>query len=94
MRIEQSFRDEKSSGFQWNQSRVRDPQHNTRLLLIMALAMRHLVYLGLSLIRKGKRCCLERRDRRTLSVFQLGLRYVQRGDPFARSPPSIISVGN
>lgn len=94
MRIEQSFRDEKSSGFQWNQSRVRDPEHATRLLLIMALAMRHLIYLGLSLIRAGKRWLLERRDRRTLSVFQLGLRYVQRSRRQARSPPRKISVGN
>lgn len=94
MRIEQSFRDEKSYGFHWKLSRIRDPQHATRLLLIMAIAMRHLIYLGLRLIRTGQRTTLERRDRRTLSVFQLGLRLVQRGCRNARSPPLNKSVGN
>lgn len=93
MRIEQAFRDEKSHGFYWNSSRIQDPKHATRLLLIMAIAMRHLIYLGLRLIRTGLRKLLERRDRRTLSVFQLGLRFVQRESRNARSPPLNKSVG-
>jgi hypothetical protein len=77
MRIEESFRDEKSHGFQWQQSRIRDPEHAARLLLVMAMAMAELIHMGLRLIKTGKRHLLERRHRRTLSVFQLGLRYVQ-----------------
>jgi hypothetical protein len=77
MHIEESFRDEKSHGFQWKQSRVRDPEHASRLLLVMALAMAEMIYLGLRLIKTGKRHTLERRYRRNLSVFQLGLRYIQ-----------------
>ena len=77
MRIEESFRDEKSHGFQWNQSRIRDPEHASRLLLVMALAMDLAIQLGLLLIKTGKRHHLERRHRRNLSVFQLGLRHVQ-----------------
>jgi hypothetical protein len=76
MRIELSFRDEKSSGFHWNQSRIRDPEHAARLLLAMALAMRFLIRLGQWLIRTGKDRCLERAGRHVFSVFQLGLRYV------------------
>jgi hypothetical protein len=77
MRIEESFRDEKSHGFQWKQSRIRDPEHASRLLLVMALAMAAMIKLGMHLIKTGKRHLLERRHRRTLSVFQLGLRHVQ-----------------
>jgi hypothetical protein len=77
MHVEESFRDEKSHGFQWNQSRIRDPEHASRLLLVMALAMALAIRLGLLLIKTGRRHLLERRHRRTYSVFQLGLRYIQ-----------------
>lgn len=87
MRQEQSFRDEKSHGFQWQQSRVREPAHADRLLLIMALAMTWLIELGLRLIKQGRRADLERRDRRTLSVFQLALRYLSRLLTTGRPPP-------
>jgi hypothetical protein len=71
MRVEESFRDEKSHGFQWRQSRIRDPSPSSRLLLLMALAMALAIRLGLLLIKTGQR------HRRTYSVFQLGLRHVQ-----------------
>jgi len=35
---EESFRDDKSSGFDWDASRVRDPAHMDRLLLVLQLA--------------------------------------------------------
>ena len=77
MRIEEAFRDEKSHGFQWNQSRIRKPEHASRLLLVMALAMALAIRLGLLLIKTGQRRRIERPSRRTYSVFQLGLRHVQ-----------------
>ncbi len=43
---EQSFRDEKSHGFCWQQSQVCDPQRVNRLLLILALAQLWLMSLG------------------------------------------------
>ena len=85
MRIEESFRDEKSSGFHWEQSRIHDPQHVMCLFLVMALAMRQLIRLGERLKRHGQRNYLERRDRRIYSVFQLGLRYL-RVQHFSKSP--------
>lgn len=87
MRQEQAFRDEKSHGFQWQLSRVRRPTHASRLLLIMAVAMTLLIRLGLRLIRLGRRRDLERPDRRTLSVFQLGLRALQRAVLSGQPPP-------
>jgi len=86
MRIEEAFRDEKSHGFQWQQSRIRDPAHASRLLLIMALAMALAIRLGLLLIKTGQRHRLERRHRRTYSVFQLGLRHIQ-SLLYAHGPP-------
>ena len=77
MRIEESFRDEKSHGFHWNQSRIRDPEHASRLLLVIALAMALAIRRGLLVIKTGCRHRLERRHRRTYSVFQLGLRQFQ-----------------
>ena len=87
MRQEQSFRDEKSHGFHWNASRVRDPDHATRLPLVMALAMAWLIAEGLRVIRDGERDRYERRDRRTLSLFQLGLRSAQNALIPTRDPP-------
>jgi hypothetical protein len=83
MRQEQSFRDEKSHGFQWSQSRVRDPNHATRLPLVMAIAMTLLIRLGAQLIRSPHRTELERHNRHTFSVFQLALRFIHR---YARAP--------
>lgn len=94
MRIELSFRDEKSSGFHWKQSRIRDPVHATRLLLVMALATRLLIQLGQKLIRSGRHKLLERHSKRVLSVFQLGLRYVHYCLYNPHPPPTPKSVGN
>jgi hypothetical protein len=76
MRVEHGFRDEKSHGLHWNQSRVRDPKHAHCLLLLIALALRALALIGQALIDLGHRTYFERRDRRTLSVTQLALRYL------------------
>lgn len=93
MRQEQSFRDEKSHGFCWNDSRIRDPAHAQRLLLVMALAMAWLILLGLKTLRQGMRYRYERPDRRSLSLFQLGLRVIHNDLHPAQPPPTIKSVG-
>ena len=73
---EELFRDEKSSGFHWEQSRVRDPAHAGRLVLLMALATILALGLGSRVIRAGLRRLLESSRRRMLSLFQIGLRYL------------------
>jgi hypothetical protein len=84
---EQSHRDEKSHGFNWQHSRVRDPAHAERLVLVMALATLLCLSLGTAAIKRGMRRSLEPARRRLLSVFQLGLRRLhdclvhQRGCP-------------
>ena len=74
---EQLHRDEKSHGFNWHLSRVRDPAHAARLVLVMALATLLCLSLGTHLIKRGLRKLLEPARRRLLSVFQLGLRWLR-----------------
>jgi hypothetical protein len=93
--IEESFRDEKSSGFRWGDSRVRDPEHAARLVLLMALAMHLALGLGSRAVRAGLRRLVDTTRRRKLSYFQIGLRllnyYACRGldwtGTLAPSPP-------
>jgi len=71
---EQSFRDEKSHGYQWDRSHVRNPEHADRLLLAMQLAMWMTMTLGWEIDRRGWRHQVEATYRPTLSLFQLGHR--------------------
>jgi hypothetical protein len=73
MWIEEAFRDEKSQGFQWQTSRVNDPRHVQRLLIVMALAILLTLSLGTWLIKRGRRRRYDPRRHRRLSVFQIGL---------------------
>jgi len=75
---EESFRDDKSAGFDWNASRVRDPDHMDRLLLVLQLAALFVLAQGVFVLHCGFRHVLERTDRSTLSLFALGLRWLDR----------------
>ena len=74
---EELFRDEKSSGFPWEQSHVTDPGHAARLVLLMALATILALGLGSRVIQAGLRRFLESGVKRTLSLFQIGLRWLR-----------------
>lgn len=78
MDAELSFRDDKSSGFDWDASRVRDPAHMDRLLLVLQLAACFVLAQGVFVLHHGFRSVLERPDRTTLSLFSLGLRWLDR----------------
>lgn len=77
MRAEESFRDDKTAGLQWQRSRVRDPAHAQRLLTLLALAMILCIQLGRRVIRYGLRHRIDPHCPRRLSIFQLGLRHLQ-----------------
>jgi hypothetical protein len=75
---EEGFRDWKSSGWNWQRSRIRRPERVDRLLLLLALATVWMAVLAQRVIRRGERKLLEPRSRRCYSSFQLGLRYIER----------------
>lgn len=74
---EESFRDDKSSGFHWQRSQVNDPIHAARLLLVLALALVLATSLGSVVLKMGRRHELDPHKRRRLSVVQLGLRWLR-----------------
>lgn len=76
---EQMHRDEKSQGFNWQRSLVRQPARACRLLLAMALAMLLALCTGTWVLKRGLRHILESARTRKLSVFQLGLRWLTGG---------------
>jgi Transposase DDE domain len=73
---EELFKDEKSSGFHWEESHVTDPAHAGRLVLVIALATYLALGLGSRVIQAGLRRLLETGRERALSLFQIGLRFL------------------
>jgi hypothetical protein len=90
MWVEESFRDDKSSGFGWGQSRVNDPAHASRLLVILALAMVLAVSVGSESIKAGHRGRLDPHGVRRLSLVQLGLRSLR--DALAHTTPERLKL--
>ena len=72
MHIEALFRDTKSSGFEWELSRVLRPERAERLLLAMMLAVWCAVLLGEASIRAGEIPAYGRR-RHAVSLLRRGL---------------------
>jgi hypothetical protein len=88
---EELFRDEKSSGFHWGQSRVVDPEHAARLMLVIALATYLALGLGSRMIKAGLRRLLETTHQRKLSLFQAGLRFLMYCTTHDRPLPTNLS---
>jgi hypothetical protein len=80
MSIEQSFRDDKSGGFDLEHTRLQHAQRIDHLLLAMAIATLWCHELGEFVLQQGEtaRCLVDPAHERTLSLFQLGLRWLKR----------------
>ena len=80
MSIEQSFRDDKSGGFDLEHTRLQHAQRIDHLLLAMAIATLWCHELGEFGLKQGEsaRCLVDPAHERTLSLFQLGLRWLKR----------------
>jgi hypothetical protein len=78
--IEQSFRDDKSSGFDLEHTRLHHAERIDHLLLAMAIATLWCHELGEFVLKHGEpaRCLIDPAHERTLSLFQLGLRWLKR----------------
>ena len=80
MSIEQSFRDDKSGGFDLEHTRLHHARRIDHLLLAMAIATLWCHELGEFVLKQGEtaRCFVDPAHARTLSLFQLGLRWLKR----------------
>jgi DDE family transposase len=76
-RIETFFSDQKSRGFHIHKSHMSDAQRLSRLLIAACLAYIWIVYLGSVCEKDGWRPIIHRRKRCDLSLFQLGLRFLE-----------------
>jgi hypothetical protein len=76
--IEETFRDFKGYGFHLGDSGVQDPERLDRLVLMIALACWWVLSIGIWLHRMGLRQEVDRARHSKLSLFQLGLRYINR----------------
>ena len=74
---EQSFRDEKSGGFHWDQSLITDAARLMKLIVVMTLANLLSLSSGTWLLKSGRRGNLDPHRFRRLSLFQLGLRWLR-----------------
>ena len=80
MSIEQSFRDDKSGGFDMEHTRLQHAQRIDHLLLALAIATLWCHELGEFVLKQGEavRCQVDPSCKRSLSLFQLGLRWLKR----------------
>jgi hypothetical protein len=80
MRIEQSFRDDKSGGFNMAHIQLQHADRIERLLLAMAIATLWCHELGEHVLQQGEsaRRLIDPGATRELSLFQLGLRWLKR----------------
>lgn len=78
MLIEQMFGDFKGHGFNLEHTRLRHVDRLNRLVFCVALLYVWLIRTGLALDITGARTKVDRHDRRDLSLFQVGIRYVKR----------------
>ena len=76
--IETFFSDQKSRGFNLQKSHLSDPERITRFMIATCLAYIWMIYLGVKVREKEPEMkMIHRTDRCDLSLFQLGIRYLE-----------------
>lgn len=78
MWIEEMFGDMKKHGFDLESTMLHTFQRLSRLTLAVAYLYVWLISTGVRTIHAGLRHLVDRNDRRDLSIFQIGLRFIQR----------------
>jgi hypothetical protein len=76
--IEEMFGDMKKHGFDLESTRLRKFSRLSRLTLAVVWVYVWLVSIGGRTIHRGFRHLVDRNDRRDLSIFQIGFRFIQR----------------
>jgi hypothetical protein len=75
-RVESTFQDLKSRGWDWESSHVRRLDRVDRLLLVLFLMVWWLTHLAASCLHHGKRDRYDRKARRDKGIFRLGRLYL------------------
>jgi hypothetical protein len=78
MWAEEMHGDFKKHGFDLESTMLRDFLRLSRLTLAVTLLYTWLISVGSQTIHRGLRHLVDRNDRRDLSIFKIGLRYIQR----------------
>ncbi len=78
MWIEEMFGDLKKHGFDLESTHLLHPDRLSRLTLAVVLLYLWLMQTGTRTIKDGHRYLVDRKDRRDLSLFQIGLRWIRR----------------
>lgn len=81
------FGDFKEGGFRLSQSRLVHDHRMERLFLAVSSSYIWMVSLGARLFAEGDTSSVDRRHRRTLSIFKIGWRWFQRQHKFRRLVP-------
>lgn len=89
MWIEEMFGDFKKHGFDLESTMLRHAARLSRLTLAVAFLYVWLLSVGSRTIRDGLRHLVDRKDRRDLSIFQIGLRFIDRKLLYSR-PISVL----
>jgi len=76
--IEEMFGDFKKHGFDLEATQLCHFQRLSRLTLAVVILYVWLVSVGTQTIRSGNRHLVDRKDRRDLCIFQIGLRFIER----------------
>ena len=72
------FGDLKKHGFDLERTMLRHFERLSRLTLAVVLLYVWLISIGTRTVRDGLRHWVDRADRRDLSIFQIGLRFIER----------------
>jgi hypothetical protein len=78
MWIEEMFGDMKKHGFDLESTMLRHTDRLSRLTLAVSLLYAWLISTGTRTIQNGLRHLVDRKERRDLSLFQIGLRFIER----------------
>jgi hypothetical protein len=84
-RVESTFQDLKSRGWDWEESHVRRLDRVDRMLLVLFLVVWWLAHLAASCIHDGRRDRYDRHDRRDKSILRIGRLYLL--DLERKAPP-------
>jgi hypothetical protein len=90
--IEEMFGDMKGHGFDLEASMLRSFQRLSRLTLAVAFLYLWAIATGTKTIHRGLRHLVDRKDRRDLSIFQIGLRMSERKFTNAQPVPVLLCL--